>query len=207
MKKLFALLLAMVSAFAPLFAFAEDDLIDPETVHAYFAEASTDDLLNAQKYIEIELEYRGYFGNEAAPASVASAEIDLSGMNYNELVSLKDKTNIAIWNSEEWQEVKVPQGVWKIGEDIPQGHWTITASPSSWVSVTYGSELRDNQKEIRFFCDGYYQEHLTGEDYFLADEDDVRSIDIDAKDGYYIEIDGGSVVFTPYSGKPSLDFK
>lgn len=64
MKKLFVLLLVLVSAFAPLFAFAENDLIDPETVHAYLAEISTDDLLDMQKYIVIELEYRGYFGKE-----------------------------------------------------------------------------------------------------------------------------------------------
>lgn len=207
MKKTIAFLLVLVSAFAPLFAFAEDDLIDPETVHAYFAELSTDDLLNTQKLIEIELEYRGYSGNEATPASVASAEIDLSGMNYDELVALKDKINIAIWNNEEWQEVKVPQGVWKIGEDIPTGHWTITASPTSWVSVTYGSKLKENQKGIEWLCKGYYQESLTGENHVFADDDDLRSIDIDTENGYYIEIENGSVVFTPYSGKPSLDFK
>lgn len=46
-----------------------------------------------------------------------------------------------------------------------------------------------------------------GEDYFIAGEDDLRSIDIDAKAGYYIAIEDGSVIFTPYSGKPSFGFK
>lgn len=139
--------------------------------------------------------------------SVAYAEIDLSGLSYDELVALKEQINIAIWNSQEWQEVKVPQGVWKVGEDIPEGHWTISVTPSGWVSVAYGKELRDNKKEISYFCDGYYQERLMGEDYFIAGEDDLRSIDIDAKAGYYIAIEDGSVIFTPYSGKPSFGFK
>lgn len=139
--------------------------------------------------------------------SFADSAFDLSGLSYDELVSLKNQINLAMWNSKEWQEVTVPQGLWLVGEDIPAGHWTITASPSSWVTVTYGSELDDNQKEIEWLCKGYYQELLTGEKHIFANDDDLRSIDIDAKDGYYIEIKDGTVIFTPYSGKPSLGFK
>ena len=51
---------------------------------------------------------------------------DLSGLSYDELVQLRDKINLAIWNSEEWQEVTVPIGVWVVGEDIPVGHWSIS---------------------------------------------------------------------------------
>ena len=50
---------------------------------------------------------------------------DISGLSYEELVQLRDCINLAIWNSEEWQEVTVPPGLWKIGDDIPAGHWTI----------------------------------------------------------------------------------
>lgn len=45
----------------------------------------------------------------------AMADVDLTGMTYAELVALKDQINLAIWNSSEWQEVTVPQGVWKVG--------------------------------------------------------------------------------------------
>ena len=44
-------------------------------------------------------------------STVVFADIDLSGMNYDELVALKDQINRAIWNSDDWQEVEVPQGV------------------------------------------------------------------------------------------------
>ena len=35
---------------------------------------------------------------------------DLSGLSYDELVQLRDQINLAIWNSEEWEEVSVPSG-------------------------------------------------------------------------------------------------
>ena len=49
----------------------------------------------------------------------ALADFDLSGLSFEELVALKDQINLAIWNSEKWQEVEVPHGVWLVGEDIP----------------------------------------------------------------------------------------
>ena len=36
---------------------------------------------------------------------VGSADIDLSGMSYEELVALKDRINLAMWESDEWEEV------------------------------------------------------------------------------------------------------
>ncbi len=39
-----------------------------------------------------------------------ATDIDLSHMSFEDLVTLKDQINLAIWNSKEWQEVTVPQG-------------------------------------------------------------------------------------------------
>ena len=61
-------------------------------------------------------------------SDITFAEVDLSGMSYDELVILKDRIDKTIWDSQEWQEVTVPQGLYKIGEDIPAGKWTILAS-------------------------------------------------------------------------------
>ena len=47
--------------------------------------------------------------------------IDLSGMNYDELLDLRQAVEMAIWNSDGWQEVEVPAGIYVIGEDIPEG--------------------------------------------------------------------------------------
>ena len=141
--------------------------------------------------------------------SFAFAEVDLSGMSYDELVALKDQINLAIWNSQEWQEVTVPVGVWKVGEDIPAGHWTITVAPDGsykWSSVAVGTALSETGKDIDFMSSAYYyseQLKLPGsEDYSGLDE-----MNYDFKDGDYVIINYGDVIFKPYAGKPSLGFK
>lgn len=40
---------------------------------------------------------------------------DISGLSYDELVQLNNQINLAMWNSEEWQEVTVPPGTYQIG--------------------------------------------------------------------------------------------
>lgn len=141
------------------------------------------------------------------PFASASPAFDLSGLSYDELVALKDQINLAMWNSEEWQEVKVPQGIWEVGTDIPVGHWTITAAPNAWLRITYGNVLQENGKNVSWGSDGYLSESLYGTEHVFYNEGDLNSIDIDMKAGYYIEIEDGSVIFTPYSGKPDLGFK
>lgn len=136
-----------------------------------------------------------------------AANIDLSGMSYAELVELKDQINLAMWNSKEWQEVTVPQGVWKVGEDIPAGHWMISASNKSYVMISYGSKLDESKKGIDWFSSGMIMETLVGQDHIFASEDSLHSIDIEMVAGYYFVVEDGTVVFTPYTGKPSLGFK
>ena len=85
-------------------------------------------------------------------AGFALAEgIDLSGMSYDELVALKDRINLAMWQSDEWQEVTVPQGVWKVGEDIPAGHWTvkcITGNNCRSTQISWGEALTEGGTDI-----------------------------------------------------------
>lgn len=61
------------------------------------------------------------------PSALAAPQtIDWETMSYDEWVVLKDQLLLAMWASEEWQEVAVPQDVYPVGEDIPAGHWTLT---------------------------------------------------------------------------------
>lgn len=133
---------------------------------------------------------------------------DISGLSYDELVQLKDKINLAMWNSQEWQEVTVPVGVWTVGEDIPLGHWSISLSPTAsvkWAAIKYCDKLNEAGTDAgnQFDCDIY--------DYLdVGSEDNDRypkTISIDLKPNTYIIISNSSVVFTPYTGKPSLGFK
>lgn len=138
---------------------------------------------------------------------VAAAQVDLSGMSYDELVALRDQINLAMWESNEWQEVTVPQGVWVVGEDIPAGHWTIKAADGASSYVKYGDELDESGKDVDYSPVKISKLIIsTGASYY-NENSDCTEIDVDAKEGCYFVIDMGSAVFTPYSGKPSLGFK
>lgn len=138
----------------------------------------------------------------------AQADIDLSGMSYDELVALSDQINLAMWNSQEWQEVEVPQGIWLVGEDIPAAHWTIKPVDGVYSYISYGNTLETNEKEVSYKSKDYYHESIYSPTCNIYDEgEDLLQIDIDAKAGSYIEIENGNVIFTPYSGKPKLGFK
>lgn len=138
----------------------------------------------------------------------ASAEIDLSGMTYAELVALKDKINLAIWNSKEWQEVTVPQGIWVVGEDIPAGHWNISApSKAMYTSIECGEKLMENGISISFMSKKYINETLYGINGYMYTEGARTSIDIVLENGMYVIIDGNNAIFSPFSGKPDLGFK
>ena len=141
--------------------------------------------------------------------AIALADLpDISSLSYDELVQLKDQINLAMWNSQEWQEVTVPIGVWAVGKDIPVGHWSISLSPdvsTKWASIKYCDKLDASGTDTgnRFDCKiyAYLDVAAPGNDNY------PQMIDLDLQAGTYIIIGHGSVVFTPYQGKQSLGFK
>lgn len=136
-----------------------------------------------------------------------SENIDISGLSFSELVVLKDRINLALWNSDEWQEVEVPAGVWIIGEDIPSGHWTISAVPDSFANITYCDALAPDGQSPANGWQGW-NGVLTG--YKNSDgswyEHGRNSVDLNLENGHFLIV-YTDVVITPYSGKPSLNFK
>lgn len=139
--------------------------------------------------------------------SFAESTFDLSGLSYDELVALKDKINLAMWQSEEWQEVEVPQGVYVVGEDIPAGKWTIKAADGVKVYVYWGDALNETGTELSFNGKLYEYESLYSADHRFYEKGDTTEVSWDMKDGQYFIVDDGIALFTPYSGKPSLGFK
>lgn len=137
----------------------------------------------------------------------AIAEVDLSGMSYAELVSLKDQINLAMWQCQEWQEVTVPQGVWVVGEDIPAGHWSVSPVDGAWATISYGSKLSENGRSLDRSNDRFSEILVNPSSRIFREGQDATMIDFEAKTGAYIIIENGDVVFTPYAGKPSLGFK
>ena len=142
------------------------------------------------------------------PAAALADLPDISGLSYDELVQLKDQINLAIWNSQEWQEVAVPIGVWKIGEDIPAGKWTIKAASDNEIVGTfifYCDKLENAGTEGSFKGSVHVYQSIeneaSGEGWYPT------SFEIECKEGMYLVIKEGPALFMPSAGKPDLGFK
>ena len=127
--------------------------------------------------------------------SAAANPIDLSGLSFEQLVALRDQLNLAIWNSQEWKEVTVPAGVWKVGEDIPAGHWSFRlAEDDSFPTVYYCDILDSAEKAPGIGWNGWME--------IFTKLDQVE--DLNMKEGMYF-INNCPMIFTPYI-KPDFSF-
>lgn len=132
--------------------------------------------------------------------------VDLAGMSYDELVALKEQVNLAIWSSEDWQEVEVPQGVYVIGEDIPAGKWTIKAVEGLSAAIYWGDTLDESGVSLGY-GDIYVGETVYSKAHSYYSEGDTTEVTWEMKDGQYFIVNNGIALFTPYAGKPDLGFK
>lgn len=146
------------------------------------------------------------FADNSAQTADA-AQIDLSAMTYEELVALKDKINLAMWESKDWEEVTVPQGVWTVGEDIPAENWTVSAADGAYSRITVCNKLN----KLKTGADGASKsisKALVSSSRDMFDESSfVERVNFDLTEWEYVIIERGSVVFTPYEGKPAMSFK
>ena len=128
---------------------------------------------------------------------------DVSGLSYVELMYMYGSVQRALWACEEWTSVDVPAGVYKIGESIPAGHWSIQPVKSNdFYMITYGSKLDITGASIDYdSIDGFWTISSDLSDSML------RQLDIVLTDGYYIEL-GHASHFIPYVGKqiPGFNF-
>jgi hypothetical protein len=140
--------------------------------------------------------------------TVAFADVDLKGMTVEELEALQEQISSELMERNGVHPVTVPIGVWKVGKDIPLGHWTITAAENAlygWSSVVYCETLDETGKKPNVIDGGFYyhgQIKVPGSDAYVASE----ALDIDMQNEGYIIVEYGDVVFTPYEGAPDLGF-
>lgn len=123
----------------------------------------------------------------ALVGAAAYAAIDLSGMSFEELLDLRAQVDAALWASDGWQEVIVPQGVYTVGEDIPAGKWTINANYGDLIIQQFVSPEATIYK---YFDLVDYGENLT----------------VNLQEGWIVKISTSKAVFTPYTGA-ALGFK
>lgn len=138
-----------------------------------------------------------------AISPAALAEWDLSSMSYDELVALKEQINLAIWNSRDWLEVEVPQGVWEVGKDIPAGKWTIRAAPNGNAYVKVGTQLKDGGTDIKASFTG----DIYDPGYRQYNSSNLTEWTVELVSGQYVSIKYSNAIFTPYAGKPELGFR
>lgn len=144
----------------------------------------------------------------------AAEDIDLSALTFTELAALRDRCQYEMMQRDEWQEVTVPPGVYKVGEDIPAGTWSVHCSEANTGSyalkeatIEWGDYLRDNGQSIAW--SGTWDRHTlfskTSSQY--VDFNYVYTFTV--HDGQYIVISFGynAVVFTPDAGKTGFSFK
>lgn len=136
-----------------------------------------------------------------------AAGIDLSTLSWEELIELRNAVTQEMFTREEWEKVEVPQGVWIVGEDIPAGTWIVTCAAAKYTTITWGDKLSDNGHAIDYNSTVHDHQIILNPDGSLYKSGDATSYTFDAIDGMYIVIDNGSAFFSPYIGKPKLNFK
>ena len=141
------------------------------------------------------------------PTVSTASDIDLSGLSFDELVALKQRVNLAIWSVEEWQEVTVPQGVYKVGIDIPAGHWTITAAEGQHTYIHWGDKLDESGIDMSYYGNIYVAEVIYSTSYRHYEKEDKTQTDYELENGQFIIIEWGQAVFSPYTGNVDLGFK
>lgn len=130
-------------------------------------------------------------GNSVTPPDSSSPMIDISAYSFEELIDLRNQVDAALWASDGWQSVAVPSGMYKVGEDIPAGRWTITAGGTGSVTL---------YKELDEYGEGSSTIMYTP----YMHQGDTANLDL--RDGQYIKIDQLITYFSPYVGA-SLGFK
>ena len=141
----------------------------------------------------------------------AGAEnIDFSRMSLSELTELRTRIQLAMMETDEWQEVTVPQGVYEVGKDIPSGTWTVKSfyGAESHLRFAWGDKLDDAGQHITYV--GSKRADIVSifnEKARNYKEGDLLEYTFTCQEGDYIVIEYTKAIFTPYHGKPDLGFK
>ena len=82
--------------------------------------------------------------------------VDFSNKSLSELLEIQSKITEAIWKSPDFKEAIVPQGIYKVGRDIPAGRWSVEfiGTPSFDYIKTYAEYINGNLKnslETQYF--------------------------------------------------------
>jgi hypothetical protein len=142
-----------------------------------------------------------------APAAMAEPQtVDLDTMTLEELQELQLRVVAAMWKTDGWQSVEVPEGAYEIGVEIPAGKWTLTPREGEYVTIQVVSKLNATGTREANNAQTYAYQVITSASSFMHDDYPSESFTITLEKGMFIIIDDAPVIFTPPAG-PSFTFK
>lgn len=112
--------------------------------------------------------------------SSAMADIDLSAMTIDELKALNQSVVSEIMTRKDFTQVRVPAGIYKVGEDIPAGTYTLLCD-EDYTMIT----VKDSK--------GNY----TSKMYAIEQHEQIGRLELLSGESIEIQF---SVVFMPYVG-------
>lgn len=127
-------------------------------------------------------------------------------LDLDHLSKLQSLVNDKIFASDEWSEATIPAGIYKVGVDLPAGHWTFAAiGPYSTPIIQYYEKSDDTgmfpNPDYRYFMQSIVSEDMLE----YSGGGASQSIDIDLTDGWYFQTTE-TIKMTPYAGK-NITFK
>ncbi len=142
-------------------------------------------------------------------AGMACAEpenIDLAAMSLEDLQALQLRILEAMWASDAWQSVEVPEGAYEIGVEIPAGRWTISAREDEYVVIHVVSRLNATRTKESSNAQRYAYQVIASETSYMRDDYPSTSFTLTLEAGMFIIIEDAPAIFTPPAG-PSFSFK
>ena len=115
--------------------------------------------------------------------------------SFQELMEEKESLCKALWYAEEWEEVLLPIGTYKVGRDVPEGECTFEAYDYARPMIQYGKNLRKGSASMHSTNDAEIEAILTSKklEFFDPMLDDVY-LDVGLENGKNICISYGSAV-------------
>lgn len=120
---------------------------------------------------------------------------------WNELLIIQSRLTDVMWESEEWEQIRIPAGIYEIGVHIPGRRWHMLAHEGDTSTIKMGATLDASGTGVVY---PYTSEQISINDPNYPDVT-LTSVSWDLKDGMYISISGSPVIFVP-SRESSLGF-
>ena len=118
------------------------------------------------------------------PAMAGAAIPDISDLSHDELIELDQQIHLRLFDEQLIEGVRVPQGTYIIGEDIPAGTYRIEITDGTGYYDVY------DKPDGKLIYSG-----ITGKSYNVTE---IGKITFD--DGNILELVNSTFIFYPYTG-------